>query len=115
MSRRNPPARRTPREESPPRRLRIGLLRTGFLIGAFLILWTATNWGSFTDLAIAQVERDQELAEKVRLQTEIDRMKTQRDALQTDRSALERVAREDHRLAYPGEVVVMLEREPSEN
>jgi cell division protein FtsB len=93
--------------------VQLRLLRTVLLVSLCLAFWVALNYGNLREMTIAKEERDEMRAQLIETRAHLEAMRQRSLALRSDRGALERAAREQYRMTYPGEVLVLLEREPA--
>jgi len=87
------------------------LLRTLLLVVGCLALWALFNVENLRQLSEAQADRDTVAATVESLRASLGQMQAEREALNTNLRAIERAAREQFKFTYPGEQLVLIERE----
>jgi len=91
------------------------LLRTAVLILAAIGVWIGINYENLRELALAREERDAQLAVVEEMERSLEAMRHRHQALEREPSAVERSAREQFKMTMPGETLVGIEREASED
>jgi cell division protein FtsB len=74
-------------------------------------LWALFNVENLRQLGEAQADRDAAAATVESLRASLGQMQAEREALNTNLRAIERAAREQFKFTYPGEQLVLIERE----